>query len=105
MIAIRWFDFDNRQVEIVYPSVSKSVFVTLEQHGVISIDNARMVPAKPSREDDRNETVIRNRIQVYEKQTSILKTYYLEKFNDLFFSIDGERSVDEIAGNIKKIIL
>ena len=57
------------------------------------------------REDDRNETVIRNRIQVYEKQTSILKTYYLEKFNDLFFSIDGERSVDEIAADIKKIIL
>ena len=39
------------------------------------------------REDDKNTDVIRQRIQVYEKQTSILKTYYSNNLENNFFRL------------------
>jgi len=56
------------------------------------------------RADDKDEVVIRNRIQVYDNQTSVLKKYYSEKLENAFFSIDGERDVDDIFSDIKKIL-
>ena len=55
------------------------------------------------RKDDQNKDVILNRIQVYNQQTSILKSYYLEKLNNSFFSIDGERDVSLIFNDINSI--
>ena len=57
------------------------------------------------RADDQNEEIIRNRIKVYEKQTSVLKTYYTEKLEDKFFSIDGECDIEDIFYQIKNIII
>ena len=56
------------------------------------------------RKDDQNKDVILNRIQVYNQQTSILKSYYLEKLSNSFFSIDGERDVSLIFNDINSIV-
>ncbi|MBF25310.1 MAG: adenylate kinase [Flavobacteriales bacterium] len=57
------------------------------------------------RADDKNQEVIRNRIQVYHNQTAMLKNFYLNKLKDSFFSIDGERTVNEISEDIFNIFL
>ncbi|MAQ69982.1 MAG: adenylate kinase [Flavobacteriales bacterium] len=57
------------------------------------------------RADDQDESIVRNRIQVYENQTSVLKKYYSEKLENAFFSINGERDVDDIFSDLKKILL
>ena len=56
------------------------------------------------REDDQNEEIIRNRIQVYEKQTSVLKEYYLNHLPNVVFSIDGERTIEKISNDISNIL-
>ena len=56
------------------------------------------------REDDKNEDIIRNRIQVYQNQTSILTEYYLDYLKDSFFSINGENSIEEISKEIDSVI-
>ena len=56
------------------------------------------------REDDKNTDVIRQRIQVYEKQTSILKTYYSNNLENNFFPINGERSINIISEDIMKLL-
>ena len=57
------------------------------------------------RQDDIKKDIIRNRIQVYKKQTSTLKTYYSENLKNKFFTINGERTVDVIAKDIANILL
>ena len=60
--------------------------------------------ADSGREDDKNEKIIRNRIQVYEKQTSILKSYYNNKLKSNFFILNGERTVLDISNEIFSIL-
>jgi len=57
------------------------------------------------RQDDIKKDIIRNRIQVYKKQTSTLKTYYSENLKNKFFTINGERTVDVISKDIANILL
>lgn len=52
------------------------------------------------RVDDQDENIIRNRIQVYNKETSILKDYYVNTINECFISMNGERNVDIISEEI-----
>jgi adenylate kinase len=47
------------------------------------------------RADDQNEMVIRNRIEVYNNQTAVLKHYYDAKKK--FRAIDGVGSIEEIT--------
>ena len=56
------------------------------------------------RSDDQDEGVIRNRIQVYEQQTSVLKDYYAKKLMDSFYIINGEADVHDISQKILSII-
>ena len=56
------------------------------------------------REDDKNEHVIKNRISVYENQTSILKDYYCNNINVDFHTIDGEQTIENIFNEISKVI-
>tara|TARA_B100000902_G_scaffold376807_1_gene408365 strand:+ start:4838 stop:5428 length:591 start_codon:yes stop_codon:yes gene_type:complete len=56
------------------------------------------------RRDDSNQDIIRNRIQVYNNQTSVLKNHYQNSLKQSFFSIDGERSIDLIARDILNVI-
>jgi len=57
------------------------------------------------REDDQNEDVVRNRIQVYKNQTEVLKTYYADYLKDSFFSINGEKSIEDISKDIAAILI
>ena len=54
------------------------------------------------REDDKNESVIFNRIVTYNKKTSKLKTYYEEQSK--YYPISGTGSIDEIADRISEVI-
>jgi adenylate kinase len=54
------------------------------------------------REDDRNSDIIRNRIEIYHKQTEPVKIYYKER--DKYKKVNGMGSVDEIFGRIEKLI-
>ena len=56
------------------------------------------------RRDDSNQDIIRNRIQVYNNQTSVLKNHYQNSLKQSFFSIDGERSIELIARDILNVI-
>jgi len=53
------------------------------------------------RKDDNKET-ISNRLKVYLAQTAPLKEYYQQK--GAFYSIDGLRSIDDVANDIYKIL-
>ena len=57
------------------------------------------------REDDQNEDVVRNRIQVYKNQTEVLKTYYADYLKDSFFSINGQKSIEDISKDIEAILI
>lgn len=50
------------------------------------------------RPDDANETVIRDRIAVYYKQTAPLKNYYAAQ--DKYHGVDGVGGLDEITGRL-----
>lgn len=54
-----------------------------------------------SRSDD-NEATIRKRLDVYYDQTAQVKHYYEEKGN--FYSIEGNRSVEEVYNALKQIL-
>ena len=56
------------------------------------------------RVDDQDENIIRNRIQVYNKETSILKDYYANTINEYFISINGEKNIDVISEDISLYI-
>ncbi len=56
------------------------------------------------RQDDQNKDVILNRIKVYNQQTSILKSYYMNKIKNSFYTIDGERDVSLIFKDIHSIV-
>lgn len=53
------------------------------------------------REDDREDKV-RNRLVVYEKSTRPLTDYY--KGHNLYKAIDGNRPVDEVYADVKKVL-
>ena len=50
------------------------------------------------RADDQDESIIRNRINVYNKQTAPLKEYYSAQ--DKFYAVDGIGTIDDIFGRI-----
>lgn len=54
------------------------------------------------RADDANETVIRNRIQVYYNETAILKDYYQKQ--NKYFGVDGVGSIAEITERLSNVI-
>lgn len=54
-----------------------------------------------TRSDDNEETV-KNRLNVFKQQTGPVKDYYIKTGN--FFSIDGNKPVEEVFASIKKIL-
>ena len=54
------------------------------------------------RVDDQSEEVILNRINIYKKQTLVLKDYY--ENSGYFFQINGEGKVDHITNDIFRVI-
>ena len=54
------------------------------------------------RADDQDAGIIKNRIQVYENETAVLKTYYANQ--NKFFGIDGVGSIESITLGLCKAI-
>jgi len=54
------------------------------------------------RADDQNQSVIENRINVYNKKTAPLIEYY--KKQGKHFGIDGMGTIEEIAGRLKEVV-
>ena len=54
------------------------------------------------RADDQDTSIIKNRIQVYEDETAVLKTYYANQ--NKFFGIEGEGSIESITLGLCKAI-
>ena len=54
------------------------------------------------RADDQDADIIKNRIQVYENETSVLKKYYSNQ--NKFFGIDGVGSIESITLGLCKAI-
>ena len=52
--------------------------------------------------DDDNEATVRNRLKVYEEQTSPLISFYKEK--NLLREVDGSGSIDDIYSRLKSLI-
>ena len=67
------------------------------QDGVCDKDGGELY----QREDDLPDTV-RQRLQVYQTQTSPLIKFYRER--GILREIDGDQSIDAVAGNIEKIV-
>jgi adenylate kinase len=53
------------------------------------------------RDDDKEDT-IRERLNVYQKQTAPLREFYKEKGN--YHKIDGSKSIDEVQAEVFKIL-
>jgi adenylate kinase len=68
-----------------------------KREGVCDQDGSRLI----QRDDDKPE-VIRNRLEVYHKQTEPLVDYYDQK--GLMRRIDGTRSPDEVHDHIRAVI-
>lgn len=54
-----------------------------------------------TRHDD-NEATVRNRLKVYCEQTDPVKHYYADRGN--FFTVDGNKTVDDVYNQLNKII-
>jgi adenylate kinase len=54
------------------------------------------------RKDDADESVIRNRIEVYYNETAVLKEYY--KKQDKYYGVDGVGSIEEITQRLSAVI-
>ena len=54
------------------------------------------------RVDDQNREVIKNRIEVYERETAILKDYYSAQ--NKYIGVSGVGSVSSITENLSKEI-
>lgn len=52
--------------------------------------------------DDDNEATVRNRLDVYQKQTSPLIDYY--RGSDLLVAVDGDRNPDEVFEEVKAVL-
>ena len=58
--------------------------------------------ADSGRPDDQNETIVRNRIAVYNKQTAVVADYYTAQ--NKFEKADGVGSVEDIFGRLSQVI-
>lgn len=84
---------ENSQVDMV---------ISLEVEDQILIDRILNRGKTSGRADDLSEEVVRNRIAVYKKQTSIVKEYYAKQ--NKVAEINGVGSIDDIFAEICKAI-
>ena len=80
--------------------VSSMLALEVDQNELIS----RLLERGKSsgRADDQDTGIIKNRIQVYENETSVLKKYYSNQ--NKFFGIDGVGSIESITLGLCKAI-
>ena len=81
---------------------SIAAMIALEVEDQILVDRLLERGKTSGRADDADESVIRNRIAVYYKETAILKNYYLAQ--DKYFGVDGVGSIEEITDRLSGVI-
>lgn len=81
-------------------SCGKSYHLTFnppEREGLCDLDGGELY----QRKDDLPETV-RQRLAVYQQQTSPLSTYYFDR--GLLREIDGDQSIEDVAADIVRVV-
>lgn len=76
--------------------------VALEVDDEILVERLLNRGKTSGRADDADESVIRNRIQVYYNETAILKDFYQKQ--NKYYGIDGVGSIEEITQRLCEVI-
>ena len=93
-----------RELDILLSSSNKKISLTLS----LDVSEKELLKrlilrGKDSgRVDDQNESIIKNRIEVYKKQTLVLKEYYESKGQ--FFQVNGEGTINDITNSVFNVI-
>ena len=83
-------------------NLSISLTIALEVDENLLIDRLISRGKDSGRADDQDAGIIKNRIQVYENETAVLKTYYANQ--NKFFGIEGVGSIESITLGLCKAI-
>ncbi|AVR47295.1 adenylate kinase [Christiangramia fulva] len=76
--------------------------IALEVEDEILVERLLERGKTSGRPDDADESVIRNRIKVYYKETAILKNYYQKQ--NKYFGVNGVGSIEEITERLSNVI-
>jgi len=93
-----------RELDVLLSSSNKKISLTLS----LDVSEKELLKrlilrGKDSgRVDDQNESIIKNRIEVYKKQTLVLKEYYESKGQ--FSQVNGEGAINDITNSIFNVI-
>ncbi|WP_282017403.1 adenylate kinase [Salegentibacter mishustinae] len=79
-----------------------TAMIALEVDDEILVDRLLERGKTSGRKDDADESVIRNRIEVYYNETAVLKEYY--KKQDKYYGVDGVGSIEEITQRLSAVI-
>lgn len=83
-------------------SAEVNAMIALEVPDNILIERLLNRGKTSGRTDDSNESIIRNRIGVYYKETAVLKSFYLNKGR--YYGVSGVGEIDEIKDRLIDII-
>ncbi len=79
-----------------------SAMIALEVNDEVLVERLLERGKTSGRADDADESVIRNRIKVYYKETSVLKEYYQKQHK--YYGINGVGSIEEINERLNVVI-
>ncbi|UJH89770.1 adenylate kinase [Antarcticibacterium sp. 1MA-6-2] len=79
-----------------------SAMIALEVDDEILVQRLLERGKTSGRQDDADESIIRNRIKVYYEETAILKQYYLKQ--DKYYGVDGVGSINDITQRVSAVI-
>lgn len=79
-----------------------SAMIALEVEDDILVERLLERGKTSGRKDDADESIIRHRIDVYHKETSILKEYYRKQGK--YYGVNGVGSIEEITQRISRVI-
>lgn len=71
-----------------------TIMIMLDVPDDVLVERLLLRGQSSGRADDANEGVIRNRIEVYKKQTAVVADYYAKQ--NKYIAVDGVGSIDEI---------
>lgn len=93
---------DALEVLLKEKGTQVNAMIALEVEDEVLVERLLERGKTSGRADDADENVIRNRIQVYYKETAILKNYYQKQ--DKYYAIDGVGSIQEITSRISEVM-